>query len=475
MSGYVPGFLVPYQKNPNLWVNDGGETSAVTINGIACRVPNAAVQNPNFDPTKPLSYPSNQWFISTGNVGGGWWIPGDVTNVHGVNYTTSDSNNSYRDEISNAYISLFGRFPGGFSVENYLYLWLYNVGGRYLNGVGPFNSIIDMIAYGGQQSGETTLVATNPYDISFTYYNPQIGCTDSSNASINAKTPALGYSSPITYNTSGPITIVYGLPTYPSTYNITPVYTAVPSACKYVSVTDFLVNGSTSATLSSGQTAVFTWKTSKADQIIILDNSGNLIYVNNSVNNGIDISGSFNYNFTTSASVGTILKYTIYVASFGSGGNDAASVNITIPSPPPLPPPPPSVSGKFTLNNQTVTQTTSGNNLTFSWTITGQTNQVTVRNYNNAIIPGSLFSGSYNFIIPTVLVPTTLTFTVTATGPGGTTSSPFNLLVLPAYSLFIKDSDNWKQVKTIYINQNGTWKRCVSGYLKINGQWKKFI
>ena len=180
MSGYVPGYM--YITNMEEWrkVRSGGELYETAINGISVLRPNGIIgQNNQGVPIYTVSGPS-------GLDAGSWWVPGDVSNINGINYTTGDGNNTYRDQIANAYVRYVNRFAGPAATEYWLDTWLLRGG---MNNPAYGGSIDGMLKYELVSSGEQGSVDVTPYAIPYTYYAPEYGCTDSSANNYKAPGP----------------------------------------------------------------------------------------------------------------------------------------------------------------------------------------------------------------------------------------------------------------------------------------------
>jgi len=175
MSGYVPGYLVPNNLNTSYWPNQSSDIAEITVSSVSSvnEVP-VPVLIPNG--VKPTGR-TTPYYGSAGLNGGSyprsWWVPGDVSNIGGQNYTVNDVNNNLRDEITSAYIKYFNRFAGPVAMENWVYTWVYGGGQK------DYKTVDEMIRQGGVSSGEINLAKSTPYWIPYTYYAPQLGCTDS--------------------------------------------------------------------------------------------------------------------------------------------------------------------------------------------------------------------------------------------------------------------------------------------------------
>jgi hypothetical protein len=194
MAGYIPGYM--YITNIASWrqatgSSGAGELYETTVNGISVLRPNGVT--------------GSGPFTSAGSNGGlnpgQWWYPGDASPYGGVN--SNDANNGLRNQITVSYNNRFNRFVGPVAMENWCWTWLFG------GGQSQYGTVDEMIRQGGISSGETAFVASTPYAIPYTYYAPQLGCTDSS--ASNYQAPASLYQRLFT----NPVILSGGTCTYP--------------------------------------------------------------------------------------------------------------------------------------------------------------------------------------------------------------------------------------------------------------------
>jgi hypothetical protein len=191
MAGYIPGYL--YSYNITSSIPSGTSEAYVTlVNGISVVVTNGVTGGPG---------PYTSAGPNGGLYPGTWWYPGDASLYGGVN--GNDVNNALRNEISAAYNKYFNRFAGPVAMENWVWTWLFG------GGSGIYGTVDEMIRLGGISSGETAFVASTPYEIPYTYYAPQRGCTDPS--ASNYQSPAPLYQRLFT----SPVILSGGTCTYP--------------------------------------------------------------------------------------------------------------------------------------------------------------------------------------------------------------------------------------------------------------------
>ena len=254
MSGYVPGYL--YSNPPTAGGSSDQSLYTITVNGITV-VTTSGVQQ-----VYPL-------IVSpTAQHAGRWWVNGDVSNINGVDYTYNDPNNYLRDEIADAFISLFNRFPEPGGTEFYVDAWL-NRGGS-ANG-----SVYNMVS--ANAGTESAVVASNPYQIPYTYFAPQYGCTDP--AATNYQAPAPFYQRLFTTN---PVILTGGACTYP-----------LPTASLSASPTQIL----------RGNSSTLTWSTSNSTSVSI-DNGIGAVAGSGSIS--VSPTQTTTYTITASSAYGTV-------------------------------------------------------------------------------------------------------------------------------------------------------------------------
>jgi hypothetical protein len=224
MAGYVPGYL--YLTNIAAWRQVAGgneELYEKTINGIILLVPNGVTPNFPYGSSGP-----------NGFAAGNWWVTGDVSQYGAVN--TEDSSTPTRNLVSQAYNTLFNRFPGVQATEFWTDQW------RFRDAQTKFGSVLDMIRDGGSgPNGESQFIASTPYAIPYTLYAPQFGCTTVGASNYQAPAPLQ------TRLFTSPVILTGGTCTFP------------PTASLSASPTSILYGGS----------STLTWSTSNATSISI--------------------------------------------------------------------------------------------------------------------------------------------------------------------------------------------------------------
>jgi hypothetical protein len=323
MSGYVSGYLVTKNRNVSGFISNG-ELSVTTINGVPVLIPNNAVELSPGD-----VFPK---YGSGGGVGQ-WWDPTGNTN------NNNDTNSSYRTQVAQTYVSLFGRYPGQIAVENWVYYFLYhnNAEGQRL-----FGTILNMISSSQGTTSERSSVFY-PYDIGFTLNAPKFACTDST-ASNYAGASSVG---------SGQI---YG-PTVLIPDNTLCTYPITPTVSLTASPTEILNDNKSSSTL--------TWSTTNATSASVVDNFGSSI--------GITTFGTKSVTPTQSTS---------YTLSATSSTNTTATTSaiVTVRNLP---------TGTITLSPSSIK---SGDTATLTWSTSNALSASVVDNLGNSI--GSGLSGS---------------------------------------------------------------------------------
>jgi len=415
MSGYVPGYLVPYNLDTSNWPNQNADYAEITvssINEVAVLIPNGAVAKGG-----------TPYFGSAGLNGGAnarrWWVSGDVSNIGGVNYTepSNDPNNGLRDEITTAYIKYFKRFAGPVAMENWCWTWLYGGGQSY------YGTIDNMIYQGGKDSGESTLVATKPYWIPYTYYDPKFGCTNST------ATNYAGAAAPLDQRLF-----------------TTPVIIAKDSSCTYITAS---LSASPTEILN-GSSSTLSWSTKNA--------------TSNSINNGVGSVGASGNQIVYPTSTTT---YTLTASnSSNSNATQTASATVTVRNLP-------TASITVTPNNAN-----TGDTVTLSWSTTNaQSLTITDDAGNNVAGASPAASGSIDIVTKNTTTSTqTINYTLNVTGYlGKTAKATATLKVAPALRPYINSGGVWNRVDNVYIKDAGVWKLCTAAYVKDGGVWKQFI
>jgi len=131
---------------------------------------------------------------------GTYWFPGGG----------GDFNDSYRNTITYAYLSLFGRYGEQAGVEGYVYTWVY--------GGGPsiYPSIYEMVRVGGERSGEGPAVRRlrKHTNMSSSPSCPLPGCTDPNASNYNSRATvddgSCTYPRPTASISLSPTTIIQG-------------------------------------------------------------------------------------------------------------------------------------------------------------------------------------------------------------------------------------------------------------------------
>ena len=217
MSGYVKGYM--YITNIEEWrkvaggLGAGGELYESTVNGITVLIPNASANG----------------VIPKGK----WWVTGDVSQYGEAN--SNEKNDSFRDEVANAYKKYVNRLIGPIAMEFWVNTWVYG-GGKHNPEYG--GSIDGMLKLQLKLSGETAFVASTPYAIPYTYYAPEYGCTDSSADN---------------YKAEGPFKQIL--------FTVTPILRG--GACKYSVIPSVSLTASPSEILI-GNSSTLTWSTANA-------------------------------------------------------------------------------------------------------------------------------------------------------------------------------------------------------------------
>lgn len=402
MSGYVPGYLVPYNLDTSFWPNqssDIAEISVSSVNGVPVLIPNGV------RPTGRTSPYYGSAGLNGGTAPRHWWVPGNVSNIGGQNYTTNDVNNNYRDEIAAAYIKYFNRFAGPVAMENWVYTWLFGGGQSF------YGTIDNMIRQGGESSGEINSARSTPYWIPYTYYAPQIGCTDSTAS-----------------NYLGPAAQLY------QRLFTSPVIISRPSSCTFITAS---ISASPTEILS-GSSSTLSWETSNATNV--------------SINNGV---GNVNSSGTRSVNPTSTTTYTITASNLSnSNATKTSSTTITVRNNP---------TASISVSPSTIE---SGGSSTLSWSTTNATN-VSITNYGNNL-------GSSGSVTVNPTSTTTYTLNVTGYFNTSASSSA-TLTVLPPKVPYVKVNEDWRRVKQIYVNDNGAWKLCKSAYVNVNGTWTQIF
>lgn len=398
MSGYVPGYLVPFNQDTSPWfsINTNQEMSVTTINGVGVLIPNGLIG------TAPYSSSGS---TTSGIYAGRFWVPGDVSNIGGRNWTIIEENNTIRDTIAGAYEFHFRRRAGPVAMENWVWTW------RYDGGAAKYGTIYEMVRQGGVASGELNLVATKPYDIPYTYYPPEYGCTNST---------ALNYRGP-----AAP------LRQFLTTTN--PVIISNNNSCTYISAT---LSASPTEILS-GNSSTLIWSTSNSTSATI-SNIGNV-----ALSGSQTVSPTSTTNYTLTARNSSNLT-----------ASATATATITVRNRP---------TGSISLSPSSIE---NGNSSTLTWS----TSNATSVSIDNGI--GAVQSSGSITVNPTVT--TTYNLTVNGYFNTSFTTSA-TLSVSPPIAPYINDNGIWKRARQIYIKDSGVWKQCISAYVNINGTWTQMF
>jgi hypothetical protein len=414
MSGYVPGYM--YITNIADWKQATGSAGAgelyeTTVNGVTVLIPNGVTPN----------YP----YVSAGSNGGvnpgTWYVLGDLNNYGLGRYTVNDSSTPTRDLVAQAYINYFNRFAGPVAMEYWTDAWLYR--GQKDNPA-YHGSVDEMIRQGGENSGETRFVTNTPYAIPYTYYAPQLGCTNST------ATNYAGAAAPLHQRLF-----------------TTPVIIANDSSCTYIT-----------ASLSASQTEILngsssdlTWNTSNS--------------TSNSIDNGVGSVGLIHGTVTVRPTSTT--TYTLTASnSSNSNATQTASATVTVRNLP-------TATITVTPNN-----VDTGDTVTLAWRTTyAQSLTITDDAGNNVAGASPAESGSVDIVTKnTTTTSQTITYTLNVTGYlGKTAKATATLKVAPALRPYINSGGVWNRVDNVYIKDAGVWKLCTAAYVKDAGVWKQFI
>lgn len=247
---------------------------------------------------------------SSNCVTGNYWWPGGG----------GDFNDSVRNSVTSAYMSLFGRYGELAGVEGYVGTWVYG------NGPTLYGSIYNMVRNGGVSSGELSAVQSNGR-----HTNMSIG--------------------------SCPPPVVYGCRD-PQADNYNPSATA-DSTCTYSLASVSLTRTPASLILEDGGTYTLTWSISSKSTIY-----SRQLYLNGGLNRNLSSNSG---SLTLSPSTGTDLTYQLRVTN-KAGTAYSANANIAV-----------YVKPQVTLSTDDADNTiVQGESLNLYWVTTGDASTLTI-------------------------------------------------------------------------------------------------
>lgn len=306
-------------------------------------------------------------------IRGTYWFPGGG----------GDFNDPVRNEITYAYLSLFGRYGETAGVEGWVYTWVYG------GGPAAYGSIYNMVRAGGEGSGEGPLTRTfgKHTNMSSSSSCPVGGCTDSRASNYNPSATfddgSCYYAPPSVSISANPTAIIRGGTTR-ITWSISNATSASITNIGTVSATGGSTIVAPTSTITytlnasglggsrnaSVQVIVYippTVTLSLDSETIVRGSSTRLRWTTTGDASTADIQpGIGASNITSNALVSPTVTttYTAYVS--GRGGNDSDEITLTVLQPPDV-----SLNGPSLINyGDSVTISYEAVNVPTSFTVT---------------------------------------------------------------------------------------------------------